>query len=342
MRKLLTSLLCVVMVVCMMPGMAWADEGETCSAPNCSHVAAIGSAHYSTLQSAVDAASEGATIQLLKNITLDEAVEIKKSVIIDGSNANNGNSYGEGCYEVNAPLGANGRAFNFTEDTEQSSNVTLKNMRIVGPISADGNTRGISIYQTKDLSLTLENTYVVAGLYAVNIASENENIRVDIKNSKVEGWCSFQTWSPATINVENSILYGTNKYTPDNTYSFATVVVNQNAVASKINITDSKLIAETVPEKKTGMEVLSIQNINNTGSQNYPQGNEIILTNCEIEATGTYLDENDNEVDLEPYYYAEGANRIIVYGDNFYVPEYGTVSYTHLDSGCTSKCTNYH
>ena len=53
MKKLLASLLCVAMIVCFMPTMAFAAEGET--------VAKIGEATYTTLQEAIDAATAGGT-----------------------------------------------------------------------------------------------------------------------------------------------------------------------------------------------------------------------------------------------------------------------------------------
>ena len=52
MKKLLTSLLCVMMVVCFMPAMAWADDGDTTQSP----VAQIGDTTYTDLQIAVNTA----------------------------------------------------------------------------------------------------------------------------------------------------------------------------------------------------------------------------------------------------------------------------------------------
>ena len=67
MKKFLTSLLCVMMVVCFMPGLAWAD-GDAAD-PNNTVVAKIGNAEYSTLADAVAATQGGEEIILQADVT---------------------------------------------------------------------------------------------------------------------------------------------------------------------------------------------------------------------------------------------------------------------------------
>ena len=76
MKKILTSLLCVVMVVCMMPGMAWAD-GTTHQVSD-----------WSQFKAAIESASDGDTILFTENISglqKEDIVTIPKgkSLILD-------------------------------------------------------------------------------------------------------------------------------------------------------------------------------------------------------------------------------------------------------------------
>ena len=76
MKKILTSLLCVVMVVCMMPGMAWAD-GTTHQVSD-----------WSQFKAAIESASDGDTILFTENISglqTEDIVTIPKgkSLILD-------------------------------------------------------------------------------------------------------------------------------------------------------------------------------------------------------------------------------------------------------------------
>lgn len=303
-------------------------------------VAQIGDKTYLTLENAIDEAEEGDTIQLLADIELTKAVYIKKSVTISGSKDGQTGKNGEGCYKVSAPIGSGGRVFNLDASEEETaiadnSSVTFENIQIEGPMTADGNTRGISIYQTSGLIVNLENAYVSASCYALNVASNNTGIKVNMNNSKLEGWCAFQLWSPAEINVKNSELIGTNKYTSDKKYSFATIVVNQNSVASTITIENSTVKAISDENKDTPQEILSIQNINNDGAQNYPSGNQITFTNCNIVAEGNWKPDGQSEIKLEPIYYAEGSNTLVIDDITYFIPEYGKEIEDILDAVAT-------
>lgn len=70
MRKFLITMMCIIMVVCFMPTVAMAREGEE-------KVAKIGNIEYATLQEAVNAAEEGGVITLLSDVNLDSAVKLK-------------------------------------------------------------------------------------------------------------------------------------------------------------------------------------------------------------------------------------------------------------------------
>ena len=81
--KFLSVLLALTMVLSLLPTDVLASAGEGCTDENCTHVAAIGDMHYDSLQDAIDAAQNGATVKLLNNIDLGLTVSVGKKIILD-------------------------------------------------------------------------------------------------------------------------------------------------------------------------------------------------------------------------------------------------------------------
>ena len=81
--KFLSALLALTMVLSLLPTAVLASAGEGCTDENCTHVAAIGDMHYDSLQDAIDAAQNGATVKLLNNIDLGLTVSVGKKIILD-------------------------------------------------------------------------------------------------------------------------------------------------------------------------------------------------------------------------------------------------------------------
>ena len=81
--KFLSVLLALAMVLSLLPTAVLASAGEGCTDENCTHVAAIGDMHYDSLQDAIDAAQNGATVKLLNNIDLGLTVSVGKKIILD-------------------------------------------------------------------------------------------------------------------------------------------------------------------------------------------------------------------------------------------------------------------
>lgn len=88
MKKFFITLMCIVMVVCFMPTVAFADSTTTCSS-ECDHAASItvnaATTHYDTLQEAVNAATDGSetTIKLLKNVEENIQINSGKIIVLD-------------------------------------------------------------------------------------------------------------------------------------------------------------------------------------------------------------------------------------------------------------------
>ena len=84
MKKLLAALLCMAMVMCYMPVMAFASSNPNCNGgDDCTHEAAIGTTHYDTFKEAVEAAQTGEKITVLKEVEYQGTVD-GGSLIIDG------------------------------------------------------------------------------------------------------------------------------------------------------------------------------------------------------------------------------------------------------------------
>ena len=73
MKKVLATILALVMALSLTTA-AWADETK---------VAKVGDVEYNTLQAAVDAATEGQTIVLLKDVEIAGVVTVGKKVVLD-------------------------------------------------------------------------------------------------------------------------------------------------------------------------------------------------------------------------------------------------------------------
>ncbi|MGN0658442.1 MAG: hypothetical protein ACI4LA_02425 [Emergencia sp.] len=88
MKKTVSLLLCVTMLVCFMPTVAWAESGNVetaCEDSSCTHEAAIGDRHYNTFTEALEASETEDTVKLLRNVTGCQSVVINsgKTVTVD-------------------------------------------------------------------------------------------------------------------------------------------------------------------------------------------------------------------------------------------------------------------
>ncbi len=258
------------------------------------------------------AAAIGGKIRLTADIELSARIDITKSITVIGDGHT-------------ITIDTTERVFNADgEGTEIEGNtleIVLKDVILNSITDNPGkDVRGLSVYGVEiPVKIVLDQAQMTGMKYALNIASKNiGGVDIEIKNdSVVQGWCAFQLWSPATVNVKDSTLIGINNnaYNADGWNDFATVVINQDATESEINITNSTVRSVT----KTGnnQKILNIQNILNTGDQAAPVGNTVTFAGCIFETEGTLADGTE----LKPCYYAEGGNTLIVDGMEIYIPE---------------------
>ena len=83
MKKFLSLLLALCLVVGMVPLVASAEKVENCQGgDSCQHAAAIGTTHYDTLAEALNAAVDGNTVVVLRKTTIGEPAKIDDGKIV--------------------------------------------------------------------------------------------------------------------------------------------------------------------------------------------------------------------------------------------------------------------
>ena len=217
------------------------------------------------------ALANGQNVILTAPIQMPEVIEVKGDITIYGGE--NG--------KLLVPDNAD-RVINITENTEPLT-LTLSNVDVVGPTSGTY-TRGISVYGTQNVTIVVDNSSVSANYYALNIASENENVKVVVKNTTITGWCAFQTWSAGTkATFENCTLIGNNDkgYNADGWNNFATVVINDNTTNVELTFKDCRIEAnQTTGNKQYLMSVRA-------------SGAKVTMDGCTFFANSTEIADDD-------------------------------------------------
>jgi prepilin-type N-terminal cleavage/methylation domain-containing protein len=197
-----------------------AEQGTTTHAGstevNGDYEARIGSQPYATFAEAVDAAGVNDVVVLLKDIDLASRYNFTKSVTINGAG-----------FKIVAKGEKNsngGRAFNV--DGQNGLSIVLYNMTIEGGYGSYS--RGISIYDSSNITLTLDNCSVLCGYYALNVASLTDNINLTLRNGSVStGWAAINSYSNnSTYLIENSTLKGLNDKGQSSWNNFNTITID--------------------------------------------------------------------------------------------------------------------
>lgn len=185
----------------------------------------------------VQAVTDGKTAVLADDITLPEYLDVSGTVNIVG----NGKKI---VAPETDPNGNSSRVLNVNSQSEPVT-INIKDADLVGPTTGTY-TRGISVYASKNVTINMEDSSVSANYYALNIAGSSDNSVLNIKNSKVTGWCAYQTWSPNSVaTFDDCELIGTNDkaYNKDGWNDFATFVVNPDATGTKTVFNNCTIVA---------------------------------------------------------------------------------------------------
>lgn len=217
-------------------------------------------------------------VALSADIELSSQLNITSDITIEGN----------GYTIVNEqPLtvdGSDSRIFN-VENLSEDTTITISDLTIDGEGTLK---RGISLYGNEgEVTLNLDNvTMTDVAYYAINVASNNTTPVINVTDSSIEGWCSFQTWSAGTTaTFDNCTLVGVN----DKTYNaagwnnFSTLVVNTSAMDSTITLKDC-----TIEANQTTGNVQKIIDFRTTGGT-------LNVNNSTMKMNGETVDPTDKE-----------------------------------------------
>lgn len=175
--------------------------------------APYGAVSVSTEEELAEMLEAGKPVSLENDITLTKKLEVTGDVTIEG----NGHTL-----DISDK---DDRVINVSE-TDKPVTITLKNVDMPSPTTG-AYTRGISFYETGEVTLVMDGCSLGANYYAINSAFGNDKITAVIRNSTITGWAVLNTHSPyANLTFENCTLIGNNDkpYNADGWNGFATFV----------------------------------------------------------------------------------------------------------------------
>ena len=194
-KRSLSVLLTLVMLVGLLPTAALAASGECSGGTDCTHEATIGTTHYDTLTKAVSAAGTdgvGIEIVLLKDIELQEQLKINKEITLDLNNktitATNTGYASARTLNITSPVTIeNGALIDTVVSTSKSITMTNVIIKIVDDTTDKGSTAnalhlsgGSSTATLTNCNLSLTTTRGSASTaISINWTAENSTITMN-------------------------------------------------------------------------------------------------------------------------------------------------------------------
>ena len=234
------------------------------------------------LKAAIEA---GEPVSLVNDIEVDSIIEVTKDVVI----------YGNG--KALKTDSSTPRVMNINSLSEDVT-VSLTNviLDVQGP---DGtNNRGISIgANTGKVKLILDNCSASAKHYALNVASNDGDVELVVKNSEITGYCAAQTFTAnSKLTFENCTITGNNIYSESGGNEFAAIVVNDSAAGSELNFKNCTIAANENGTAVATEYLFSLRadcTVNAIGCTFEKNGETLtgddILANCEVDAGVNYV-----------------------------------------------------
>ncbi len=203
-KRFFVLLLSLCMVVCTFAVSAVEDsEG----------VASIGGVLYASLAEAIEAAEEGAEVELLADVTITATLMPEVSLTIDG----NGNTI---------TVSGTKRGIDVLSAT-QGASLTLKNLTIA---NTKGNYFERAINYNTNGTLTLENVTVSGATYAINLPGNSDGATVNIKDSDISSKIALNIWGENVVaTVTDSTLTAVDETETEN---YAAIVLNNDGATS--------------------------------------------------------------------------------------------------------------
>lgn len=216
------------------------------------------------------AIENGEPVSLVNDIELNEIINVTKDVVIYG----------------------NGKALKAVDSTERIMNinslsedvtVSLTNVNLDAPDSE----RGISIGgNTGNIKLVLDNCVANVDHYPLNVATNDGNVELVVKNSDITGYCAFQTFTAnSKFTFENCTLVGLNKWSGSGN-DFATFTVNTLAAGAELNFNNCKIVAKEEGSAKEYFASLRADCTINASGCTFEKNGEVIS----IDDIGSYCE----------------------------------------------------
>ncbi len=216
-KRLLSVLLVLTLMLTALPSQAWAVESSGTDASDAQD------ALYESLTAAIDDASEGDVITLVRNEELTEPLVINKAITLDGNGYTL--TYTGRDRAVDIPNGTVGE-------------VTILDLTVLAPNAE----RGISFNATGALTLNGVTVDGVDGglpIYAVNVPAKATGATVEIAECSLTGLVALNIWSAdMTVAVIDSDLYSVDNTTVEN---YATIQLNNDGT----NAADGTVVTVT-------------------------------------------------------------------------------------------------
>ncbi len=188
----------------------------------------------------------GTDAALIVNTTEDvELLNLELNATANNGRGINLNSSSPHLYLTDVTMNVDNRGISFVQDGDATEayielyQTDILNSRVTGNYAEDtavGDLRGISLFDTKDCDIILEDSSIKGFGYCFNLTGTKDanntvpfnDTTIDVINSEIYGWTAFNVWSAQTnFNITDSHLRGINP-----SYgawdSFATIVVNDN------------------------------------------------------------------------------------------------------------------
>ena len=231
--------------------------------------AKVGETYYADIQSAINGAASGGTVDIIRDVDLKMANRGKTPAIkIDKSITLNGNGYK--LYNNDTISASEARLITITEGP---IDVTIKNVSIESSTYVYS-FRGIQI--NNNGTTVLDNVSLkIPHYYALNIyPDDNKGAKVIIKNSTIQGWAAVQSHAAGlSVEASNSTFITVNpESTGGNSNSFAGVVINERANGNTMKFDGCTFDASRIMSGNTKQYIVDIRSADDT----------VTLTNCTL------------------------------------------------------------
>lgn len=221
------------------------------------YTAVVNLVGYNSLQEAINAASGGDVVSLLKDYsTSDETLVISKDITLKGNNHSIENKRAKTASTYNDNLKGRDAAIYV------NSNVTFEDLNLTTTKLCLIHVQSSCTNKTINLINCVMNA--PTNSYGFFVANGADKLNININNTTLRGWCAaYLKCSNSTINVNDSVLTGVNGATQAPSNGFGTFVIDGNMSSgdttygsnNNVKISNTDIYANTDTEAGANVEI---------------------------------------------------------------------------------------